>query len=60
MIDIEKLSDASLKELYEIMYSRKNSCTQNPQEEEVYQTQSNDWQTIFSRIESELKRRGLI
>ena len=60
MIDVTRLSDATLKELYKIMDGRRKSCAQNPEEETEYQTQSDDWQGMFNEIENEMKRRGFI
>ena len=59
-MDINKLRDAALKELYGIMARRKLSCAQNPQEESEYETQSVDWQRFFKMLEDEMKRRGFI
>ena len=56
----KNLSDAALKELYGVMNDRRASCAQNPQEESKYETQSEDWQRMFKRIEDEMKRRGFI
>ena len=60
VFDYSKLSDAALKELYEIMKKRRESVVQNPKEEEVYETQRPDWQSEFAAIEAEMKRRGFI
>ena len=60
MIDARKLRDATLKELYDRMRSRKKSCATNPAEEAEYETQSKDWQEMYKEIEDEMKRRGLI
>ena len=60
MIDVTRLSDATLKELYEIMDERRKSCAQNPAEDAEYQTQSEDWQGMFRDIENAMKRRGFI
>jgi hypothetical protein len=59
-IDIEKLSNATLKELYEKMKARIDSCAKDPKEEEVYETQSEDYQEMFRAFEGEMKRRGFI
>ncbi len=59
-MDASRLSDATLKELYGIMASRKQSCAQNPQEESEYETQSEDWKKWFTIFEDEMRRRGFI
>ena len=59
-MDVSRLSDAALKELYDTMAKRKGSCAQNPQEESVYETQSEDWQRLFKILENEMRRRGFI
>lgn len=59
-MNASKLSDATLKELYDTMVKRKKSCAQNTQEESEYETQSDDWQEFFKKIEDEMKRRGFI
>ena len=60
MVDVRKLSGATLKEWYGHMVQRMRSCVQNPEEEAEYQTQSGDWQEQFKEIEGEMKRRGLL
>lgn len=59
-MNASKLSDSALKELYDIMNKRKESCAQNPQEESEYETCSEDWQRMFKTIEDEMRRRGFI
>ena len=60
MIDVTRLSDAILKELYKVMDERRKSCARNPAEETEYQTQSRDWQSMFKEVENEMKRRGFL
>ena len=59
-MNIRKISDATLKEFYDTMKVRIDSCAKNPKEEEVYETQSEDYQEMFRGFEDEMKRRGFI
>ena len=59
-MNIKKLSDATLKEFYDRMKERIDSCAKNPKEEEVYETQSDDYQNLFREIENEMKHRSII
>ena len=58
-MNVKGLSNATLKELYDIMNKRRKSCANNPQEENEYETQSGDWQRMFNEIEGEMKLRHM-
>lgn len=59
-MNISKLSDASIKELYQTMKNRLDSVAKNPDEEATYLTQDSDWQSLFASIKSEMEKRHLM
>ncbi len=57
--DVTKMSDTGLKQLKAKMDERLKSVAEHPEEEEVYETKSPDWQKEYQEISDEIARRGI-